>query len=130
MRGCKSVLFTFGITFVLLLHMLGAKAQAPSECEEHIQKTPPVPNGCGSDGYLKFPPDMIPLIYDFGPACDDHDTCYQTCSDDPGHKTDCDVDFLSEMKDSCGLLNVACQTYAIVFYEIVKYQIGQVAYNN
>jgi len=68
-----------------------------------IQKSPPVPNGCGPAGGGPLVGTVISLGQwwggiDFTPACNDHDTCWGTCSKS---REDCDNKFLQDMKDLC-----------------------------
>lgn len=57
------------------------------------------PNGCGPNGWKnKFVPENPFWIAHFTPACNNHDTCYETCGAD---KAVCDKEFLTDMQVIC-----------------------------
>ncbi len=82
---------------------------------------------CGSGEIAGKVPDGF-LIYNFGPACERHDRCYETCGED---RSACDRRFLDDLKLACGarqmVPNQACKAVARI-YGFVTRQKGEQYY--
>lgn len=70
-------------------------------CESDLIKvekpfSPPVANGCGAKGGIKFPEQVF--LANFKAGCDGHDICYGSCTDT---KTICDEALLDDLYAEC-----------------------------
>ena len=82
---------------------------------------------CGSGITSGLVPDK-PGGHNFGPACKNHDKCYDTYG---ASKADCDLQFHEEMQDICENSpnsSVGCSDLANIYYNAVK-NFGQGAFD-
>lgn len=113
-------------------------AGRPHECPHKKPRpgfVPPKPNGCGSANGLTVRGNAnMPgaYFYDFNPACDSHDKCYDTCGPT---KTDCDDQFAIDLQSACdkafsevSIGYLVCVADAMALYALVLYG-GQGAYD-
>lgn len=77
---------------------------------------------CGSGEIAGKVPDGF-LMYNFGPACERHDRCYETCGRTRG---DCDREFLHDLKFACGVKqmvpNQACRAVARIYGFVTRHK--------
>lgn len=117
--GLNSYAYALG-TPLLRQDPLGLAACAPGDpmCDiamnaAGLPRPRPFDSPCGADGGTKFPQ------FGFGKACRAHDKCYDRCG---SSKAICDLQFLTNMQFSCGLVGLApCRLAALQYYEGVAF---------
>jgi Group XII secretory phospholipase A2 precursor (PLA2G12) len=88
------------------------------------------PDGCGSGSWGRFVPNNPTFGASFKPACDTHDTCYETLGNS---KEDCDNQFYNNMVSICST-NYAdspktfwvCKKVAGGYYKVVDRRGGEI----
>ncbi len=118
-----------------------------ADCPNRVQNPnyPNTPNGCGPEGIGGY---IIPDCQDVGddfighfpicftPSCNNHDTCYGTCSTDPGKKAACDDAFQRDIQAQCDaadfpdpVMKSRCYGYAQNYADAVR-TFGDGAYDD